>query len=220
VSDRGLTTPPPCHIPFSPVSPSAAVFPFPCSSPHLWRRRTQRPVLLPAPCPGLVIGIRPRQTWQLVGTESFPRHRRPPRTRELFAQHPLRQRSHTTGNCALKSCELNPRWLTAPTSRALSTSPAWPDDSALAWFICRLISSNSGSGAGGYVETDPVDPGDGLWQDHGRGVNVRWRRSIQRQRFFAFRCRWGRVSTARPARSTGSAPGSQIVRVPADDSHR
>ncbi len=60
--------------------------------------------------PGQVIGIRPRQTWQMVGEGivaldaeewgELPR---------LFEQYRFRAVLNAVGNCALKSCELDPR---------------------------------------------------------------------------------------------------------------
>src|SRR5579862_512508 len=59
--------------------------------------------------PGQVIGIRPRKTWRLTGdgivaldTEDHDD------IRALFGVHRFRSVLNGTGNCALKSCELDP----------------------------------------------------------------------------------------------------------------
>src|SRR5438067_1380259 len=59
--------------------------------------------------PGQVIGVRPRQTWQLVGPgiEALDTEDRDSMTAH-FRRHGFRSVLNTTGNCALKSCELDP----------------------------------------------------------------------------------------------------------------
>ena len=109
--------------------------------------------------PGRVIATRPVQTWQLsgegiVGLASEDRdglHR-------LFREHGFRSVLNTTGNCALKSCELNP----SMSHRINVVSAANIAETARA-FKARLVHLSSdlvfsGKGAGNYVETDPIDP--------------------------------------------------------------
>jgi dTDP-4-dehydrorhamnose reductase len=109
--------------------------------------------------PGRVIGIRPQQTWQLVGDGIVPLD-----TEDLdglhllFATHGFRSVLNTTGNCALKSCELDPAM--AERTNILSAANVVTTSRA---FGCRLVHLSSdlvysGIGTGRYVETDPVDP--------------------------------------------------------------
>jgi dTDP-4-dehydrorhamnose reductase len=109
--------------------------------------------------PGQVIGVRPTQTWQLVGPDIEPLDTE---DRDgmvsLFRKHGFRSVLNTTGNCALKSCELDP----AMAERTNVVSAANLVETAVR-FRCRLVHLSSdlvysGGGNGGYVETDPVDP--------------------------------------------------------------
>lgn len=109
--------------------------------------------------PGQVVGVRPTQTYQLVGdgivaldTEDRDG------LWELFRTYRFRSVLNTTGNCALKSCELDP----AMARRTNVVSAAHLAEAARA-FGARLVHLSSdlvysGKGSGGYVETDPVDP--------------------------------------------------------------
>lgn len=109
--------------------------------------------------PGKVIGIRQSDNWRLIGpgievcdAEDVER------LRELFDKHQFKSVLDCAGNCALKSCELDP---------------------AMAWRInvegprnllevihdryVRLVHLSidlvfSGKGSGGHVERDPADP--------------------------------------------------------------
>src|ERR1041385_2858459 len=59
--------------------------------------------------PGRVIGIRPHRTWGLRGDGIVPLDAEDAAgMRELFRRHRFRSVLNTTGNCALKSCELDP----------------------------------------------------------------------------------------------------------------
>jgi dTDP-4-dehydrorhamnose reductase len=109
--------------------------------------------------PGQVIGVRPTQTWQLVGpgVEALDTEDRDG-MRALFRCHGFRSVLNTTGNCALKSCELDP----AMAQRTNVASAANVAETAVR-FGCRLVHLSSdlvysGAGSGNYVETDPVDP--------------------------------------------------------------
>src|SRR4051794_22316608 len=59
--------------------------------------------------PGRVIGIRPAQTWRLVGPDivALDTDEEVGLT-ELFRRHRFAAVLDTTGNCALKACELDP----------------------------------------------------------------------------------------------------------------
>jgi dTDP-4-dehydrorhamnose reductase len=109
--------------------------------------------------PGQVVGIRARQTEQLTGEgivgldaeDAFA-------LRELFAARRFAAVLNCAGNCALKPCELDPA-LAWRTNVASAVNIA----ELVRGFRCRLVHLSSdlvfsGSGAGGYVETDPVDP--------------------------------------------------------------
>jgi dTDP-4-dehydrorhamnose reductase len=116
---------------------------------HYFRRRY----------PGSVVGLRPTQTWQLVGDHVVALDTEDRAgLEELFRIHRFRAVLNTTGNCALKSCELDPAmaWRTNVLSARNLAGCARA-------FGCRLVHLSSdlvfsGSGAGGYRESDPVDP--------------------------------------------------------------
>jgi dTDP-4-dehydrorhamnose reductase len=109
--------------------------------------------------PGRVIGIRPTQTWQLVGDGVVPLDTEDREgMRSVFEMYRFRSVLNTTGNCALKSCELDP----AMAERTNVASAANVVAAARA-FGCRFVHLSSdlvfsGVGSGGYLETDPVDP--------------------------------------------------------------
>src|SRR5262245_63020106 len=59
--------------------------------------------------PGQVIGIRPRQTWRLEGAGILAQDAEDAAgMRRLFDRHGFRAVLNAVGNCALKSCELDP----------------------------------------------------------------------------------------------------------------
>ena len=60
--------------------------------------------------PGQVIGVRPPATWQLTGPGIVPLDTEDPAcyVEQLFSEHRFTAVLNTTGNCALKSCELDP----------------------------------------------------------------------------------------------------------------
>jgi dTDP-4-dehydrorhamnose reductase len=109
--------------------------------------------------PGQVLGVRPTQTYQLVGpgivaldTEDRAG------LWDLFRRVRFRSVLNTTGNCALKSCELDPA-MAVRTNVVSATNLA----EAARAFGARLVHLSSdlvysGKGSGGYVETNPVDP--------------------------------------------------------------
>jgi dTDP-4-dehydrorhamnose reductase len=109
--------------------------------------------------PGKVIGIRPRQTWGLrgpgiVSLDAENIHK----LRALFEQYGFRSVLNCAGNCALKSCELDPGMAkTLNTATAASVGAIARDHGArLVHLSTDLVFS--GEGAGGYTEADPIDP--------------------------------------------------------------
>jgi dTDP-4-dehydrorhamnose reductase len=109
--------------------------------------------------PGRVIGVRPSQTWQLtgdgvVGLDTEDRAG----MEDLFRAHRFRAVLNCTGNCALKSCELDPAmaWRTNVLSVTNIAAVARRHGARLVHLSSDLVFS--GGGSGGYVETDPVDP--------------------------------------------------------------
>jgi dTDP-4-dehydrorhamnose reductase len=109
--------------------------------------------------PGQVIGIRPRRTWRLRGENIVPLDIEDiDRLRALFRQHRFRSVLNCLGNCALKSCELDPAMaqLLNVASAAAIVENSCTYGSRLVHLSSDLVFS--GNGAGNYVESDPVDP--------------------------------------------------------------
>jgi dTDP-4-dehydrorhamnose reductase len=108
---------------------------------------------------GNVIGIRPRRTERLSGSgivsldaEDFPG------LRELFGRHRFRAVLNCAGNCALKSCELDPgmaRIVNIATAAAVANN-AREHGARLVHLSTDLVFS--GNRPGGYTETDAIDP--------------------------------------------------------------
>src|SRR3989442_10305563 len=109
--------------------------------------------------PGQVLGIRPRQTWRLVGDGIVPLDIEDREgLRALFGSHRFRSVLNCLGNCALKSCELDPamaRQLNVASAAAIVENSR-EHGSRLVHLSSDLVFS--GNGCGNYVETDPVDP--------------------------------------------------------------
>jgi dTDP-4-dehydrorhamnose reductase len=109
--------------------------------------------------PGQVIGIRPRRTWRLSGDGIIPLDVENDRgLRELFRTYRFGAVLNCVGNCALKSCELDPamaRQLNVDSATAIVAN-ARAHGSRLVHLSSDLV--YSGKGSGNYVETDPVDP--------------------------------------------------------------
>jgi dTDP-4-dehydrorhamnose reductase len=109
--------------------------------------------------PGQVFGIRPTQTWQLVGPGILAVDTQDQDALfELFRLHRFRAVLNCTGNCALKSCELDPAM-----ARRTNVLSAVNIAAVAHAFGARLVHLSSdlvfsGAGAGGYIETDAVDP--------------------------------------------------------------
>jgi dTDP-4-dehydrorhamnose reductase len=109
--------------------------------------------------PGQVVGIRPTQTWQLVGPGILAVDTQDRDSLfELFRTYGFRSVLNCTGNCALKSCELDPAmaWRTNVASAVNLTVTARAFGARFVHLSSDLVFS--GVGVGGYVETDPVDP--------------------------------------------------------------
>jgi dTDP-4-dehydrorhamnose reductase len=109
--------------------------------------------------PGSVIGTRPRQSWRLAG-EGIVELDAEDRAgmRELFRQHRFGTILNAVGNCALKSCELNPAM-----ARQINVASAEAVAENACEHRCRLVHLSSdlvfsGGGLGNYRETDPTDP--------------------------------------------------------------
>jgi dTDP-4-dehydrorhamnose reductase len=109
--------------------------------------------------PGQVIGIRPRQTWQLIGEGVLALDAEDTRgLAALFDNYRFRSVLNCVGNCALKSCELDPAM-----ARQLNVDSAANILANVDKHGYRLVHLStdlvfSGSGSGNYLETDPVDP--------------------------------------------------------------
>jgi dTDP-4-dehydrorhamnose reductase len=109
--------------------------------------------------PGRVVGIRPVATWRLTDPDVVALDTDDADgLHALFREHRFRSVLNTTGNCALKSCELAPdmAYRTNVTSARCLAEVARAHGARLVHLSSDLV--YSGSGAGGYVETDPVDP--------------------------------------------------------------
>jgi dTDP-4-dehydrorhamnose reductase len=109
--------------------------------------------------PRQVIGIRPHQTWQLTGDDIAPLDIEDTAgLTDLFAAYRFRSVLNCIGNCALKKCELDPAM-----ARQLNVDSAASIVANCCQYGSRLVHLSSdlvfsGKGAGGYVETDSVDP--------------------------------------------------------------
>ena len=116
---------------------------------HYFRRRY----------PGQAIGIRPRKAWRLVGEDIITLDIEDASgLRGLFRTFRFRSVLNCIGNCALKSCELDPGM-----AQQLNVDSASSIVENTLVHGCRLVHLSSdlvfsGKGSGNYVETDPVDP--------------------------------------------------------------
>ena len=109
--------------------------------------------------PGQVIGIRPTQTWKLHGTGIVAQDAEDAAgMRQLFDRFGFRTVLNCVGNCALKSCELDPAM-----AHSMNVVSAAVIVENVKRHGCRLVHLSSdlvysGKGSGNYVETDPTDP--------------------------------------------------------------
>ena len=134
-----------------------------------------------------------------------------PGSSELFNNYRFRAVLNCVGNCALKSCELDPAM-----ARLLNVvSAAIIADNVLR-HGCRLVHLSSdlvfsGGRDGQLRRNRPDRPGHGLRQNDGARRRNCWRPGARRRRSCGSRCRWGRASTDMPGPSTGfsraSVPG-------------
>jgi dTDP-4-dehydrorhamnose reductase len=109
--------------------------------------------------PGEVFGVRPRRTCRLNGSGVVAQDAEDAAgMAELFRRCQFRSVLNAVGNCALKSCELDPamaQTVNVASARALADN--------VVRHGCRLVHLSSdlvfsGNGPGNYHETDPVDP--------------------------------------------------------------
>jgi dTDP-4-dehydrorhamnose reductase len=109
--------------------------------------------------PGQVVGIRPHQTYKLVGDGVVAQDAEDADgMRRLFDRFGFRSVLNCVGNCALKSCELDPamaRLVNVQSAQVIADNVR-RHDCRLVHLSCDLV--YSGDGSGGYVETDPTDP--------------------------------------------------------------
>jgi dTDP-4-dehydrorhamnose reductase len=109
--------------------------------------------------PGQVIGVRPRQTWRLTGSDIVAIDGEDHASlRSLFQQHHFRAVLHSTGSCALKSCELDPAM-----AQLVNVESAAVMAECVREYGCRMVFLSidlvySGTLGRAYLETDPVDP--------------------------------------------------------------
>jgi dTDP-4-dehydrorhamnose reductase len=109
--------------------------------------------------PGQVIGTRPRQTLNMRGEGIVALDAEDQSgMAELFQQYRFRTVLNAVGNCALKSCELDPAM-----ARNLNVASAEAVTDNVREHGCRLVHLSSdlvfsGRRAGNYCELDPTDP--------------------------------------------------------------
>jgi len=109
--------------------------------------------------PGQIFGTRPHQTWRFDGEGVVPLDAEDASgMRALFERYEFGTVLNCVGNCALKSCELDPdmaRQVNVASAAAVVTS-ARKHGSRLVHLSTDLVFS--GTGLGNHVETDPVYP--------------------------------------------------------------
>jgi len=109
--------------------------------------------------PGQVVGIRPHQTWKLVGAGLIAQDAEDAAgMRTLFDRFGFRSILNCIGNCALKSCELDPAMAhTVNVKSALVFAElARRHDARLVHLSSDLVFS--GTRAGNHLESDLTDP--------------------------------------------------------------
>jgi dTDP-4-dehydrorhamnose reductase len=109
--------------------------------------------------PGQVVGIRPHQTFRLTGAGIVAQDAEDAAgMARLFERFGFRSVLNTVGNCALKSCELDPAM--AHTVNVLSAGVIAEQvrrhDARLVHLSSDLVFS--GTRGGNHVESDPTDP--------------------------------------------------------------
>lgn len=109
--------------------------------------------------PGRVIGIRPRQTWQLTGDGIVAQDAEDLNgITGLFRQHRFGAVLNCVGNCALKSCELDPAMAHSINVRSAEAIVINVREHRARFVHLSSDLVFSGLGSGDYVETDTVDP--------------------------------------------------------------
>lgn len=109
--------------------------------------------------PGQVIGIRQRDNWRLTGPEVVACDAEDGETlARLFDEYEFGTVLDCAGNCALKSCELDPQMARRINVAGVETllDVARSTDVRLVHLSIDLVFS--GLGNGGHVETDATDP--------------------------------------------------------------
>ena len=109
--------------------------------------------------PGQVIGIRQRDNWRLTGPEVVACDAEDRDTlARLFDEYEFKTVLDCAGNCALKSCELDPGMARRINVVGVETllDVLGSHDVRLAHLSIDLVFS--GNGNGGHVETDATDP--------------------------------------------------------------
>src|SRR5437660_1014817 len=109
--------------------------------------------------PGQVVGIRPHRTWRLNAPGVVPQDAETADgMRALFDRVGFRSVLNCVGNCALKSCELDPgmaHTVNVASARVLGDLVR-RHDARLVHLSTDLVFS--GTRGGNHLETDPVDP--------------------------------------------------------------
>src|SRR4051794_36305060 len=109
--------------------------------------------------PGQVVGIRPHQTFRLTGPGIIAQDAEDAVGMvKLFDRFGFRSVLNAVGNCALKSCELNPAM-----AHTVNVTSAEAIAELTRRHRCRLVHLSSdlvfsGTRDGNHVETDPTDP--------------------------------------------------------------
>jgi dTDP-4-dehydrorhamnose reductase len=109
--------------------------------------------------PGQVVGIRPHQTFRLTGAGIIPQDAEDATgMARLFDRFEFRSLLNTVGNCALKSCELDPAMahLVNVQSARVIAEQVRRLDARLVHLSSDLVFS--GTRGGNHVESDPTDP--------------------------------------------------------------
>jgi dTDP-4-dehydrorhamnose reductase len=109
--------------------------------------------------PGQVVGIRPHQTFRLTGHGIVAQDAEDAvGMAKLFDRFGFRSVLNTVGNCALKSCELDPAMAHTVNvhSAQVIAEQVRRHDARLVHLSSDLVFS--GTRAGNHVETDPTDP--------------------------------------------------------------
>lgn len=109
--------------------------------------------------PGQVYATRPHKTWRFGGDGIVALDAEDAAgMRALFARHRFGTVLNCVGNCALKSCELDPAmaWQVNVASARAVAEGARKHGSRLVHLSSDLVFS--GTRCGNHVETDPVDP--------------------------------------------------------------